>query len=212
MQRPLLIGISGGTGSGKTVFAKNIARGLDPGVAAIIAQDSYYENLDHLPLDARHQRNFDHPEAFDWKLLTRHAGQFIRGEQVAIPIYDYRTHTRTTETRSISGYPVIILEGILILWNPELRAMLDLKVYIDVDDDIRFIRRLRRDIEERGRTMESVIEQYQETVRPMHRQYVAPTRRYADFIIPEGGQNSVALKVLCSAIHRQLSNQPPASH
>lgn len=206
MDRPLLIGLAGGTGSGKTVFAHRIVEELGQDTTAVIEQDSYYKNLDHLPLNSRHGHNFDHPDAFDWELLTHHIGQCVNKEQVDVPIYDYHTHTRTKETRPLAGYPVIILEGILILWNPELRRMLDLKIYMDVDDDIRFIRRLRRDIEKRGRSIESVIAQYQETVRPMHYRYIAPTREYADLVIPGGGHNPIAVKIVCSALQHHLAN------
>jgi len=209
MNRPFLIGLSGGTGCGKTVLARNIAKELGESLATVVEQDSYYKNLDHLPLDDRHQRNFDHPDAFDWDLLIRHARQLAAGQPADIPVYDYRTHTRTRRTRSVAGCPVVLLEGILILFHSELRKLLDLKIYIETEADIRLIRRLRRDIGERGRTMESVIAQYQDTVRPMHRQFIAPTRQYADLVLPDGGHNPAALNLVCDATRFRLSEHPP---
>lgn len=209
--RPFLIGITGGTSCGKTVFARNILRELGESIAAIVEQDSYYKNLDHLPLDSRHERNFDHPDAFDWDLLVRHARQLAAGEPADTPVYDYRTHTRTRQTRRVASCPVILMEGILVLFHDELRKLLDLTMYIDTDADIRFIRRLKRDIGERGRTMESVVAQYQETGRPMHRKYVAPTRQYADLVLPDGGHNPAALHLVCDAIRFRLSGSSPAA-
>ena len=193
MKRAILIGIAGGTGSGKTSMAKNIVRDFDPEQVIIIEQDSYYHDLSHIPLDMRHRHNFDHPDAYDFDLLKSHMQALLEGKPVHVPIYDYKTHTRKKETLFVSGHKIIVLEGIMVLYDPELRDMMDIKIYIETAPDIRFIRRLRRDIRERGRTLESVIEQYLDTVRPMHEQFVEPTKKYADIIIPEGGYNTVAI-------------------
>jgi uridine kinase len=192
----ILIGIAGGSGSGKTLVAKTIYRELGSDRVVIIDQDSYYKDLDDVPSRERDQRNFDHPEAFDYALMKQQMRDLLDGETVHQPIYDYTRHARTSETRVIGDQVIIVLEGILIFSDPELREMMDIKVYIDTDADVRFIRRLNRDIHERGRSAESVIRQYQESVRPMHLQFVEPSKRYADIIIPEGGHNKVAIDLL----------------
>jgi len=194
--RPILIGIAGGSGSGKTLVAKTVVRDLGSEKVVIIDQDSYYRDLEQVPLVDRDLRNFDHPDAFDTELLRTHLQELRDGRSVAQPIYDYTRHARTRETRSIGEHEVIVLEGILIFWDPGLRGLMDIKVFIDADADVRFIRRLQRDIHERGRSPDSVIRQYQESVRPMHLQFVEPTKRYADIIIPEGGHNQVAIDLL----------------
>jgi len=194
--RPILIGIAGGSGSGKTLVAKTVFLELGSEKVVIIDQDSYYKDLEQVPLAERDLRNFDHPDAFDTELLRRHLQELRDGRPVAQPIYDYTRHARTRETRPIGEHEVIVLEGILIFWDPGLRALMDIKVFIDADADVRFIRRLQRDIHERGRSPDSIIRQYQESVRPMHLQFVEPTKRYADIIIPEGGHNQVAIDLL----------------
>ena len=192
----ILIGIAGGSGSGKTLVAKTIYRDLGSDKVVIIDQDSYYKDIEDVPLRDRDLRNFDHPDAFDNELLKRHMRALLAGEEVDQPVYDYVRHARTRETRRIGEQLVIVLEGILIFYDPELRDLMDIKVYIDADADVRFIRRLGRDIHERGRSVDSVIRQYQESVRPMHLQFVEPSKRYADIIIPEGGHNRVAIDLL----------------
>jgi uridine kinase len=192
----ILIGIAGGSGSGKTLVAKTIYRDLGSEKVVIIDQDSYYKDIEDVPLRDRDLRNFDHPDAFDNELLKRHMRALLAGETVDQPVYDYVRHSRTRETRRIGEQLVIVLEGILIFYDPELRDLMDIKVYIDADADVRFIRRLGRDIHERGRSVDSVIRQYQESVRPMHLQFVEPSKRYADIIIPEGGHNRVAIDLL----------------
>ncbi|MBO8131404.1 MAG: uridine kinase [Candidatus Marinimicrobia bacterium] len=207
MKKAILIGIAGGTGSGKTSMAKNIVKDLNPNDVIIIELDSYYHDLSHIPLDMRHRHNFDHPDAYDFKLLKEHIKSLLEGKPVNIPIYDYKTHTRKKETIQVYGHRIIVLEGIMALYDEELRDMMDIKIYIETADDIRFIRRLKRDIKERGRTLESVIAQYMETVRPMHEQFVEPTKKYADIIIPEGGFNTVAIdlfKTKLMSLLRQL--------
>lgn len=204
MKSALLIGLAGGTGSGKTLVAKNLMKGMDSSRVAIIEQDSYYRDLQHIPKSQRDERNFDHPEAFDWELLRRQIAQLVDGHSVDVPVYDYSTHTRSDKTRRIENPHIVIIEGILVLNDPELRELMDIKAFVDTDDDIRFIRRLQRDIRERGRTIESVIKQYQESVRSMHLQFVEPTKRFADIIIPEGGYNSVAIDLLRTKIETLL--------
>ncbi|MBN2601156.1 MAG: uridine kinase [Candidatus Marinimicrobia bacterium] len=193
MKQSILIGIAGGTGSGKTSMAKNIVRDFNPDQVLIIEQDSYYFDLKDIPLDARHHHNFDHPEAYDFDLMKKQIRALINGETIEIPFYDYTIHTRSTEVHRVTGHKIIVLEGIMVLFDPELRDMMDMKIYIQTAPDIRFIRRLSRDIKTRGRSVESVIHQYLDTVRPMHEQFIEPTKQYADIIIPEGGHNTVAV-------------------
>lgn len=193
MKNSILIGIAGGTGSGKTSMAKNIIKDFSLDQVVIIEQDSYYYDLRKIPMDARNHHNFDHPDAYDFDLLKKQMRMLLEGKSVRVPIYDYKTHTRKKEAHHISGHKIIVLEGIMVLVDPELRDMIDIKMYIHTADDIRFIRRITRDIHERGRSIDSVIQQYLETVRPMHEEFIAPTMHYADIIIPEGGQNKVAI-------------------
>jgi uridine kinase len=203
----MVIGICGGTGSGKTTVAHKIVAEVGAGNVVFLQQDSYYRNLGDMPLDLKRHVNFDHPDALDNDLLINHLETLIAGESIDQPIYDYSTHSRTTTTRHIEPRPVIIMEGILVFINPELRSMMDMKIFVDTDADIRFIRRLKRDVEERGRTMKSVIEQYQTTVRPMHLQFVEPSKRYADIIIPEGGNNVVGIDLITGKIKAILNGQ-----
>jgi uridine kinase len=205
MKKSLLIGVAGGTGSGKTSMAKNIVGDLDPSQVVIIEQDSYYYDLANIPLDVRHHHNFDHPDAYDFALLKRHMRDLIDGKPIDVPIYDYATHTRSAESRVVSGHKIIVLEGIMVLYDNELRDLMDIRIYIETDPDIRFIRRLKRDIKQRGRSVESVIKQYMETVRPMHEQFIAPTKQYADIIIPEGGHNLVAVDLMKTKIRSLLA-------
>ena len=201
----LIIGISGGTGSGKTTVANRILESVKASEVVFIQQDSYYRNLKDLPLDYRHVANFDHPDALDNDLLVNHIRKLRAGESVELPIYDFRTHTRANETRPVEPRPIVIVEGILIFADPRLLEQMDIKVFVDTPDDIRFIRRLRRDIDERGRTLESVIEQYVGTVRPMHIQFVEPSKRFADVIIPEGGHNLVSIDLISGKIRERLA-------
>ena len=206
MKQSILIGIAGGTGSGKTSMAKNIVRDFDPDQVLIIEQDSYYFDLKDIPLDARHHHNFDHPEAYDFDLIKKQIRALINGETIEIPIYDYKTHTRSTEVHRVTGHKIIVLEGIMVLFDPELRDMMDMKIYIQTAPDIRFIRRMSRDIKHRGRSVESVIHQYLETVRPMHEQFIEPTKQYADIIIPEGGHNTVAIDLFKTKVTSLLKH------
>jgi uridine kinase len=202
----LIIGICGGTGSGKTTVANRILESVSASEVVFIQQDSYYRNLTDLPLDYRHIANFDHPDALDNDLLVNHVRRLKAGEAVELPLYDFKTHTRMNETRHVEPQPIVIVEGILIYADPRLLEQMDIKVFVDTPDDIRFIRRLRRDLAERGRTIESVIEQYIATVRPMHLQFVEPSKRHADVIIPEGGHNLVSIDLLSGKIRERLAS------
>jgi uridine kinase len=202
----LIIGICGGTGSGKTTVANRLLESTSADEVVFIQQDSYYRNLTDLPLDYRHIANFDHPDALDNDLLVNHVRRLRAGEAIDLPLYDFKTHTRMTETRHVEPKPIVIVEGILIYADPRLLEQMDIKVFVDTPDDIRFIRRLRRDIAERGRTVESVIEQYIATVRPMHMQFVEPSKRHADVIIPEGGHNLVSIDLLSGKIRERLAS------
>jgi uridine kinase len=207
MARGILIGIAGGSGSGKTLVAQTIFNELGSDKVVIVDQDSYYRDLSHLSVEERQKQNFDHPDAIDTDLLIEQLEDLLEGKQIEQPIYDFTTHTRRPETRRIGPHKIVVLEGILILDNARLRELMDIKVYVDTDADIRFIRRLKRDIEERGRTMASVIRQYEESVRPMHMQFVEPSKRYADIIIPEGGYNRVAIDLLKTKIQSLLAEE-----
>jgi len=202
--RRILIGIAGGSGSGKTLVARTIVRELGTDRVVVIDQDSYYRNLEDIPFRDRDVRNFDHPDAFDTELLKEHLRALLAGHAVDQPIYDYTEHRRLDETRRIGEHHIVVLEGILIFNDPELRDMMDIKLFIDADPDVRFIRRLRRDLVERGRSVDSVIRQYTESVRPMHLQFVEPSKRHADVIIPEGGHNKVAIDLVKTKIRDLL--------
>lgn len=206
--QPIVIGVAGGTGSGKTTVANEILRRVGAEHVACIPHDAYYRDLGRLPLAQRDQVNFDHPDSLETELLVEHL-KALRGERaVEIPVYDFTTHTRTGQTRRVEPAPVILVEGILIFAEPALRELLDVRLYVDTDADVRFIRRLRRDVEERGRSVESVCDQYLSTVRPMHLEFVEPSKRYADVIIPEGGFNEIAIEMVAARIKGMLeSNQ-----
>lgn len=203
----MIIGICGGTGSGKTTVANRILESVSTADVAFLQQDSYYRDLDQMPLDYRQQVNFDHPDAIDTDLLVAHVRALKAGRAVELPVYDFKHHRRLPETRRVEPKLIIILEGILIFAEPRLLAEMDIKVFVDTPDDIRFIRRLRRDIAERGRTVDSVIEQYLATVRPMHMQFVEPSKRLADVIIPEGGHNMVSIDLLSGKIRERVARE-----
>jgi uridine kinase len=201
---PVVIGVAGGTGSGKTTVAHEILKRAGTDQISLIQHDAYYKDLGDLPPAQRAMQNFDHPDALDNQLLIAHLQELKAGRPVEIPVYDFTTHTRTAETRRVEPYRVLLLEGILIFADATLRHLMDVKIYVDTDADIRFIRRLERDIAERGRTMASVIHQYLGTVRPMHQEFVEPSKRYADVIVPEGGFNEVAMEMVAARIRSLL--------
>jgi len=200
----LVFGIAGGTGSGKTTVADYILKTVGPEKIAFLPHDAYYRDQTGLSQKERAQINFDHPSSLETELLIKHITKLRNQETIQLPTYDFKTHSRTQDTITIKPQPIIVIEGILIFAEPELRDLFDLKIYVDTDADIRFIRRLKRDIEERGRTTESVIIQYLETVRPMHLEFVEPSKRYASVIIPEGGYNTVALDLIVARIESML--------
>jgi uridine kinase len=200
--RPLVVGIAGGTGSGKTTVANKLAAAMPPGRCVTIEHDAYYRDQAHLPLEERATMNYDHPSSLESTLLTEHLRLLRAGRAVEVPIYDFTTHTRRRETRHIEPSPVIVVEGILVFTEAALREQMDIKIFVDTDSDIRLIRRIRRDLEQRGRTFQSVRDQYYATVRPMHIEHVEPTKRWADLIVPEGGDNRVALDVLLGQLGR----------
>jgi len=198
--KPLIIGIAGGTGSGKTTVACRIYESLKGINVVVIQQDAYYIDLSHLPIEERKKINFDHPSAFDNDLLIKHLKKLIKVEEIEKPIYSFTDYTRKKETEKVLPRDIIILEGILVLEEEKIRNLLDIKIYVDADEDERFIRRLVRDTKERERTMDSVIEQYLTVVKPMFLQFVEPSKRYADIVIPQGGLNDVAIDIIVSKI------------
>ena len=201
---PLVIGIAGGSGSGKTTVAQEILQRVGPSQIAFLQHDSYYKDLTGLPPTQRMEANFDHPNSLETELLIRHIESLRDGKPVEVPIYDFATHSRTIQTFTVRPRRVILVEGILIFAEAELRRLFDVKLFVDTDSDLRFIRRLHRDITERGRTTESVIKQYQATVRPMHLEFVEPSKRYADVIIPEGGFNTAAMDMVVARVEALL--------
>ena len=207
--RPIIIGVTGGSGSGKTTVSKKIYQQLHGQSMLIINQDTYYNDQAEMTMEERKAVNYDHPLAFDTDLLIKQLSALRHNQAVEMPVYDYKQYTRSTETVHVEPQAVIILEGILILDDERLRDLMDIKVYVDTDDDIRIIRRIKRDMEERGRTLESVINQYLKTVKPMYHQFIEPTKRYADLIVPEGGQNQVAIDLLATKVKDILAQREP---
>ena len=206
MNDVLVIGIAGGSGSGKTTLARNIAQYFTDRIS-ILRHDDYYKAQDDIPYEERVRVNYDHPHAFDTDLLIAHIDALRRGEDIDSPTYDYSEHTRSDVTRRVRASSVILLEGILILENEDLRSRLDMKLFVDTEPDVRIIRRILRDVKQRGRSLESVTKQYLETVKPMHEAFVEPSKRYADIIIPEGGQNPVAYGAIINMIERHLESK-----
>lgn len=207
MHRPVVIGVAGGSGSGKTSVSKAIFESFKGHSILMLEQDYYYKDQSHLPFEERLKTNYDHPLAFDTDLLIEHIEQLLRYEPIEKPVYDYSIHTRSDQVIDVEPKDVIILEGILVLEDERLRDLMDIKLFVDTDADIRIIRRLQRDIQERGRTLDSVIDQYVNVVRPMHNQFIEPTKRYADIIIPEGGHNHVAIDLMVTKIQTILEQK-----
>lgn len=201
---PLVVGVAGGTGAGKTTVARAIIEAVGPERVAVLSEDAYYREYNHLTDAERARINWDHPDAIETSLLLAHAHELLAGRPVARPVYDFAAYARAARTVPIEPRPVLLIEGILIYVDAQLRALCDVKVFVDTDADLRFIRRLERDVRERGRSVESVVGQYLATVRPMHLAFVEPTKRYADIIVPEGGQNQVAIELLRSALLHAL--------
>ncbi len=209
---PLVIAIAGGSGSGKTTVASEILKKVGSHRIAYLPHDAYYRDLKDLPLPQRHTINFDHPNSLETSLMIEHVRSLKNWQAIELPVYDFTTHTRTTRTIRIEPQRVVLVEGILIFAEPLLRELFDVKIFVDTDSDLRFIRRLERDIRERGRNTESVVHQYLNTVRPMHMDFVEPSKRYADVIIPEGGFNTVALEMVISRIETLLENPQNFPH
>jgi uridine kinase len=205
--RPLCIGIAGGTGSGKSTVAKNITAALPGAAVSTLDHDSYYRDRSDLSFDDRVALNYDHPDSLETSLLVEHLRQLRDGRTVDVPIYDFKAHARSVETRRVEPLPVVIVEGILVFVEPDLRAQLDVKIFVDTDADIRVFRRIRRDIEQRGRNFQAIRDQYYRTVRPMHLQFVEPSKRWADLIIPEGGENHVALDLIIGKLRHVIAER-----
>ena len=203
--KPLIIGVAGGSGSGKTTVVEYICEHFSKENILRLEHDSYYRDLKHMPLEERVKQNFDHPASLETELLIRHIEALSEGYPVEVPVYDFAEHTRKEETITATPTQVILIDGILIFSEPQLINLMDIKIFVDTDDDIRLLRRLKRDINKRGRTVESVFEQYEQFVRPMHLKFVEPSKRYADIIIPRGGKNQVAREMVISLIERKLT-------
>ena len=201
----MIIGICGGTGSGKTTIARKIVEAVGRSNVVLVEQDSYYRNLSDMPLDERHQANFDHPDSIDSDMLVNHLMRLGQGLSIEMPLYDFVTHTRSEEIEVINPKPVVLVEGILIFAESRVLDLLDVRVFVDTPDDVRLMRRLRRDINERGRTFERTLEQYERTIRPMHFEFVEPSKRHADIIIPEGSNTGVTVEFLCSMVREKLT-------
>jgi uridine kinase len=204
MDLPVVIGIAGGSGSGKTTVLRRIIRAFGADPIAVLDHDAYYHDLSHLSPEERAQFNFDHPDALETDLMRTHLDRLIEGKAVEKPVYDFTTHTRSDDTETVEPRPVIIIEGILVLAESLLEERMDIKIYVDAADDIRLMRRIRRDIQERGRSIEGILRQYERTVRPMHLEFVEPSKRAADIIIPRGGHNQVAIQMVMSRIQDLL--------
>lgn len=201
---PLFVGVAGGSGSGKTTVVERIIQGLAPHSVTLIHHDSYYRDYSHLQPEERAGLNFDHPDALESELLVKHLDQLAAGNAVPVPEYDFTRHVRTDRTHTAPPTPVVIVDGILVLADAHLRSRLGIKIYVDTGDDLRFIRRLTRDLQHRGRTLESVVQQYMDTVRPMHLEFVEPSKRFADVIVPDGGDNRIAIEMIVAQLRAAL--------
>ena len=200
----LIIGIAGGSGSGKSTVARKVAESLSDASVAFIDMDAYYRNFTQLPMEERRRVNWDHPDAFDLELLAQHLDRLAAGEAIDKPVYDFVSHTRSDRVERIAPADVVVIDGILLFVDEAVRARCDVKVFVDADADIRLIRRIRRDMEVRGRPLDEILTQYLSTVQPMHQQFVEPSKRYADVIIPQGGHNTIAIEMIVAKIHRRL--------
>ena len=207
--KPLIVGIAGGSGSGKSTVAKKVAAALDTSSVAFIDMDAYYNNYAHLSIEERRRINWDHPDSFDWELLLSHLTTLAAGRAIEKPEYDFTTHLRRPECVHVASAAVVVVDGILLLTDARIRALLDVKVFVDTDADIRLIRRLRRDLVERGRPLEEILEQYLTTVQPMHLEFVEPSKRYADVIVPRGGHNEVAIGMIVAKIRHRVPTAAP---
>ncbi|MEO6528161.1 MAG: uridine kinase [Gemmatimonadaceae bacterium] len=207
--KPLVIGVAGGTGSGKSTVARNVAAALGEASVAFIDMDAYYVDHSHLSLDDRRMVNWDHPNAFDWELLVAQLAQLGSGEPIDKPVYDFHTHTRSESTVHIPPADVVVIDGILLFVDARVRDLCDVKVFVDADADIRLIRRIRRDMAKRGRPLGEILEQYLATVQPMHLEFVEPSKRYADMIVPRGGHNPIAIEMIVAKIARRLQTGGP---
>ncbi len=203
----MIIGICGGTGSGKTTIARRIVETVGAENVVLVEQDSYYRNLSDMPLDERHHANFDHPDSIDSDLLVNHLKRLRNGQTIDMPIYDFVSHTRKDESSRIEPKPVVIVEGILIFAETAILDLLDVRVFVDTPDDIRLIRRLRRDVQERGRSFERTLWQYEHTIRPMHYEFVEPSKRHADIIVPESGNPDITTNFLCGLVREKLQKE-----
>lgn len=207
MSRPLIVGVAGGTGSGKSTVARKVAEALQHASVAFLDMDAYYHNYAHLPIEERRRLNWDHPERLDIDLLVTHLEALRSGAPIEKPVYDFVSHTRAPQAVQVPAADVIVIDGILLFVDERLRALCDVKVFVDADADIRLARRIRRDMAKRGRPLQEILEQYLTTVRPMHLQFVEPSKRYADVIVPEGGHNVVAIEMIVAQIHRRLETR-----
>ena len=205
-KRPYLIGVAGGSNSGKTTIAERLAQLMGSDQLSLIRLDSYYVSRSDDPIEVRAAANYDHPDAFDWELMNDHLAALTAGASVEVPVYDYTIHDRSDRSDVVDPAKVVVVEGILVLWEPRLRERFDLKIFVDTPADLRLARRLRRDVAERGRTTDSILDQYLATVRPSHELFIEPSKRYADVIVPEGGLNRPALEVLLARV-RELANE-----
>jgi uridine kinase len=206
-EQTVLIGVAGGSGSGKTTVVRRIVDAIGPNEVVVLHHDSYYRDASHLPMEERARINYDHPNSLETELLIEHLVALRAGEAVEVPVYDFAHHVRTAETQKAEPRPVIILDGILILWDQRLRDLMDVRLFVDADADVRLGRRLRRDMKERDRSPDSVLNQYMATVRPMHLEFVEPSKRYADVIIPRGGHNEVGVGMVISTIRSALAGR-----
>lgn len=206
-RQSIVFGVAGGTGSGKTTIARQIVQAVHQTQVAYLPHDAYYRDNPHLSFEERTRINYDHPDSLQTELLVEHIQQLLAGQAVSMPVYDFNLHRRTDDTIRVEPRPIILVEGILVFGHRELRELMDIRVYVEVDADVRVLRRIERDMVERGRSLDSIVRQYLETVRPMHLQFVEPSKRYADVIIPEGGSNEVAMAMVASRLRELLVQQ-----